>query len=580
MLLLTLLSALLYSSSVAYGFTCPEGSGTFYHADLSSGCQVYHMCLDSEMATLRCLDGQVFDESKSRCVDPEEFQCIKGEVVRQKRSVDTVHSISIVELKESVKKLIDTALVEIKMILQEVAPSIYHVFETEYAPMFASIKKDLDPILNASIQRGQKMCDYVKKLKAKVVSKLNRSWEISNSTHINLLSFDDIIYDIQKDLKPLMRVVKYLQSRQNMEGLKSVDVLELSRPKRAFETVHSISIVELTENLKELVELLKSESKEIVKNVAPSIAEVFEENYITAVEETTKYLIPFFNSNVLPKINKMRGYVKTMAERVLKKLHTSWKMSNSTHINIVSFDDIVSDVSVELKPIIKFGKFLQARSRGKRSIDSSFDEIVKGIIKIGGGIIFSEDPLLSDFALPIFYEMIDDPETFNDMKHLLIIARNIYGPSATEMLQSRSFAHRGYNYRISQSRIDAARYQFFQASKGTIFKIIEKHLPTIFRRSAANVPLILESIGKLHQYSGNEVWEVKKELFHFFTKHSEFFLSNNPGYVNVNTFTAMKRDLHPIKVKLIKIAFDYLSHSPSGIIRFLFNRNSMLYRLF
>ncbi|GIY88610.1 chitin-binding type-2 domain-containing protein [Caerostris darwini] len=343
MLLLTLLSALLYSSSVVYGFTCPEGSGTFYHADVSSGCQVYYMCLNSEMATLRCLDGQVFDESKSRCVDPEEFQCIKGEVVRQKRSVDTVHSISIVELKESVKKLIDTALVEIKMILQEVAPSIYHVFETEYAPLSASIKKDLDPILNASIQRGQKMCDYVKKLKAKVVSKLNRSWEISNSTHINLLSFDDIIYDIQKDLKPLMRVVKYLQSRQNMEGLKSVDVLELSRPKRAFETVHSISIVELTENLKD---------------------------------------------NVLPKINKMRGYVKTMAERVLKKLHTSWKMSNSTHINIVSFDDIVSDVSVELKPIIKFGKFLQARSRGKRSIDSSFDEIVKGIIKIGGGIIF------------------------------------------------------------------------------------------------------------------------------------------------------------------------------------------------
>ncbi|GIY88611.1 hypothetical protein CDAR_617331 [Caerostris darwini] len=69
--------------------------------------------------------------------------------------------------------------------------------------------------------------------------------------------------------------------------------------------------------------------------------------------------------------------------------------------------------------------------------------------------------------------MIDDPETFNDMKHLLIIARNIYGPIATEMLQSRSFAHRGYNYRISQSRIDAARYQFSKHQKAPFSKSLK-----------------------------------------------------------------------------------------------------------
>ncbi|GIZ03167.1 hypothetical protein CEXT_609321 [Caerostris extrusa] len=63
--------------SIAYCFNCPEGMNNLFHADVSSGCRVYHQCLSSELLTLTCPFGQAFDDQSIKCVDASLVDCIK-----------------------------------------------------------------------------------------------------------------------------------------------------------------------------------------------------------------------------------------------------------------------------------------------------------------------------------------------------------------------------------------------------------------------------------------------------------------------------------------------------------------------
>ncbi|GIY84181.1 chitin-binding type-2 domain-containing protein [Caerostris extrusa] len=85
--------------------SCPDDGHTFFHADVSSGCTVYHMCENSVLSTFTCLDGQAFDHHTSQCADAATVHCIEtGHHHHHKRSTDDmVHSISIEAMKKSTK---------------------------------------------------------------------------------------------------------------------------------------------------------------------------------------------------------------------------------------------------------------------------------------------------------------------------------------------------------------------------------------------------------------------------------------------------------------------------------------------
>ncbi|GIX69324.1 chitin-binding type-2 domain-containing protein [Caerostris extrusa] len=99
----------------------------------------------------------------------------------------------------------------------------------------------------------------------------------------------------------------------------------------------------------------------------------------------------------------------------------------------------------------------------------------------------------------------------------------------------------------------------------------------ILRKTGDHMFLILEAVERMEEYSGDMVHELKRDLMAFFATHAEFLLSSDESYANVGNVAQMKSDLEPVKIALLKISMDYLSHSPNTWLNFLFSRNSVLY---
>ncbi|GFT34670.1 chitin-binding type-2 domain-containing protein [Nephila pilipes] len=201
--------------SMVYGYSCPNDDHSFYHADVSTGCQVYHHCENSEMSTFTCPTGQAFDHRTTQCLDASVVECIEtAGHHHHKRSVDVIHSISIEDLKHNFLKARKAVRSALREALQESAPSIYKVVEEKYAPAIESFKNDMAPIFKEKIlPRIVKSYDYFKRIAGIVIEKLCQSYELSNSTHINLVSFSDLVDEIGNDMKPVLQLGRYLSGR-------------------------------------------------------------------------------------------------------------------------------------------------------------------------------------------------------------------------------------------------------------------------------------------------------------------------------------------------------------------------------
>ncbi|GBM78437.1 hypothetical protein AVEN_96773-1 [Araneus ventricosus] len=365
-----------------------------------------------------------------------------------------------------------------------------------------------------------------------------------------------------------------------------------SRYKRSDVLVHSISKAKAKESAWHLMESIKTDVMDALKEAAPSVYDSIEDNYIPILLSIKNDIMPIVKQSVLPRVQKAYTYGKNLGDRVVKKLHQSWEMSNSTHINLVSFSDVASDVSDDLKPLIQLGKYFSSRltSRPKRSIyfPRSLFETVSSFIQPVATAIFkgvssaaaANDPFLRDYVLPMVFEMTDDPQTAAQIKEIVWIAKRIYSPIASEFFRGRSYGDfNGVVFQVSNPVLDDAKFRLYKEVKPIVSNILERHLQMILYRTGVHLPLITATLERIEVYSGNEVKDLKHDLLFFFAKHSEFFWTNDASFRNVKTFTEMKEELKPIKKNLLKVAMDYLSHSPNSWLNMLFNRNSFLYRL-
>ncbi|GIY00455.1 chitin-binding type-2 domain-containing protein [Caerostris darwini] len=206
-------------------------------------------------------------------------------------------------------------------------------------------------------------------------------------------------------------------------------------------------------------------------------------------------------------------------------------------------------------------------------IDPFLKPVAKTAFKMTTSAMARDNPFLRDYTLPIVYEMVDDDETANQMEDILWTAKSIYRPFAVLTTNPR------YRSQIPQEQLDEDKFQFYLQTRENVGKIFEKHLPMILRKTGDHMPLILEAVECMEEYSGGMVHELKRDLVAFFANHAEFILASDESHASVENVARMKRDLEPVKMTLVKISLDYLSHSPNSWLNFLFSQTSVLYNL-
>ncbi|GFY37137.1 chitin-binding type-2 domain-containing protein [Trichonephila inaurata madagascariensis] len=219
------ISALLLCSSAVYGLTLPSENVT--HPDVKIPAE-YNMD-KSKMLTVFCPMGMHFDAVSSSCVDFSTYDNSLETLHRRKRSDIIIHSISKEKLKQGALKFMETMESTAMDILEDIAPSLHRMIETDYKPTINSIKNDILPMLNTkSLSQVQKVYDYSKNLAERVFRKLYQSWEQSNSTHLNVVSFSDIAQDVHEDLKPYLTLSRFLSGSMSKTRSKRSVGLEQS----------------------------------------------------------------------------------------------------------------------------------------------------------------------------------------------------------------------------------------------------------------------------------------------------------------------------------------------------------------
>ncbi|GIY88613.1 chitin-binding type-2 domain-containing protein [Caerostris darwini] len=202
----------------AHGFTCPDDGHTFYHADVSSGCTVYYMCQNSVLSTFTCPDGQAFDHHTSQCANATTVHCIETGHHHKRSTDDMVHSISIEALKKSTKDAVEKVRSVFIETMEEASPNMYDLVVKKYDPIYMSIKDGLTSILK--LPQVDKSFNYSKKLVGTALLKVYKSWKLSNATHINIVSFSDLVDDLYQDMKPVLLLARYLSSRRSVSRIR------------------------------------------------------------------------------------------------------------------------------------------------------------------------------------------------------------------------------------------------------------------------------------------------------------------------------------------------------------------------
>lgn len=131
--------------------------------------------------------------------------------------------------------------------------------------------------------------------------------------------------------------------------------------KRAIEEYHTIDVQLLKTTAIETFRAIRPIILEAFKTVAPTMYAKFENDYAPAIKDFSKDVLPFFQQKVLPQIQKHSQFALHILAQVIEKAYESYQMSNSTHINVVSFSDVANEISNEIKPILDLGRYLTAR---------------------------------------------------------------------------------------------------------------------------------------------------------------------------------------------------------------------------
>lgn len=528
-----------------------------------------------------------------------------------KRSIEEVHSLSIDELKNSKKEVLKNITYVLSKAFQESTPALYDRIQRDYAPKIRSVINNFVHVFKTNIiPRIEKFNVYAKRMGGKILKKVQRSYDISNSTHINLVSLSDEMNEISKDIQPLLKLGQYFASRLVKTGRIKREVLKSSPAlffalmksvekahtlhKRSIEEVHSVSIEQLKNSTKEILKSVKSIVKTAIQETAPKLYNRFQTDYVPIIQSLKDEYESTFVKQVLPRIKKCYVYSKRIGSKILKKVHRSYELSNSTHINLVSLSDELEEISNDMQPFLKLGKYFASRlvktGRVKRETDTpitNVPELLLGYLEpVLKGMFASmttmfsgnENTLTGRVIMPVVIEMMNDEETMHDVKKIFWSSKAAFSPLIFEMLNRQSFYNPdGTIIRVPQDKVAKAKHFFYQETKPLIKKLLTKHLPLLLLKCSENTKLIFAAIDRVTLLStkGNSL-VLRDDIVRFIRKHATVMQTSSSSHINSYTLSEIKQDLRPIEVGILQVALDYVDSLEDSWLKIFFGRNSFM----
>lgn len=154
----------------------------------------------------RLMSAQIMNNGQNR---------VKREV--SENNLEEVHLIDIHLLRNKLTETYHSLKPLLKDIAADIAPSMYEKFAHTYLPKFWEIENDVLPFFEAKVYpQIKKYTTFGRKVAEKLVDKAYRSYQLSNSTHINIVSISDVIDEVYIEMKPILDLVKYLSTRMTM----------------------------------------------------------------------------------------------------------------------------------------------------------------------------------------------------------------------------------------------------------------------------------------------------------------------------------------------------------------------------
>lgn len=134
-----------------------------------------------------------------------------------KRSVDEDEEYHTIDIQNAKTKVVE-AYRAIKPIVLEtmenVAPTIYVKFQRDYVPALKSFKDEVLPYFREKVlPQIRKEYRFVLNIMGQIFEKIYKSYELSDSNQITIVSFNDIVEQIANEIKPLLDLGRYLSAK-------------------------------------------------------------------------------------------------------------------------------------------------------------------------------------------------------------------------------------------------------------------------------------------------------------------------------------------------------------------------------
>lgn len=356
--------------------------------------------------------------------------------------------------------------------------------------------------------------------------------------------------------------------------------------KRAIETYHTIDIQELKTKVVDAYYTIRPIVKKTLEEIAPTIYAKFEESYLPAIRETKEKVLPFLREKVYPQARKWLKYSVSLIGKVIEKLYQSYKLSNSTQITIVSVSDIVEEVSNDLQPVIRFGKYLSdtmngGQSRHKREVSdeteadyqSTVEFIMNAVQSLMSESFFGQQNAFIDrLVIPSFYEMMSNEETKYDVLSILLSAKSVFTPVAWEIMNLQAINKDDDTIvKLPKKFYSAAVEQFLDETRPVVLKLVQRHFYKLYHIASENEPLLEKNLEILEARKCPHARELRTAIQEFVAKHGDMLTRPDiDSHVYFYPFSEILEDLEPVKNALFKVFKEYFKDNESSWLKYLF----------
>lgn len=333
-------------------------------------------------------------------------------------------------------------------------------------------------------------------------------------------------------------------------------------------------------------------------NIAPTVYEKFEGTYLPALRSFKEDALPFFMNKIYPRIEKWIRFSLNIAGKIVEKLYRSFQLSTSSHIAIVSMEDIAKEVSDEIQPLVQLGKYLTSKVmrsehgrykrdaervlvRPKRQADfimSMMTPFVNDFLKsVTTNLFGNGNSILSQVLLPTIYDVLGDSESRYSVLKISISAKTAFTPLVWRMMQEQVYRTAdGAIIQVERAVWNKAYRTFITESWPEIMKLVRKHYKPFMMRMAESQDQVLGTLDRLVKDDYQSAGVLRDHLYTFIQKHKGLFRKSTSTHVYFYSVPEILADLQPIKVSLMKLFVEYLRKSPNSWLNVIFGQNSIL----